>query len=95
MTGGLYVFDGIDVVATLVREEAETRTTETQLRDREQESIAIVDYEDPSTSETIEAHDAKTGGRLDTEEVRIRSRNGDRRIGDAGDTRQENLVEMG
>ena len=42
--GGLYVIDGIDVVATLVLEEdvwqfeaTETCTTETQLRDREQE----------------------------------------------------------
>ena len=41
MIGGLRVIDGIDVVATLVPEEdawqfeaAETRTTETQLRDR-------------------------------------------------------------
>ena len=77
MTGGLYVIDGIDVVATLVPEEdawqfeaTETCTTETQLRDREQESIAVVNYEDPSTSETIEAYDARTGERLDSEEVR-------------------------
>ena len=50
MIGGLYVIDGIDVVATLAQEEdawqfeaPETCTTETQLRDREQESIAVVD----------------------------------------------------
>ena len=72
--GGLYVIDGIDVVATLGPEEdawqfeaAETCTTEPQLRDREQESIAVVNYEDPSTSETIEAHDARTCERLDSE----------------------------
>ena len=48
-TGGLYVIGGIDVVATLVPEEdawqfeaAETCTTETQLWDGEQESIAVV-----------------------------------------------------
>ena len=44
--GGLYVIDGIDVVATLVPEEdvwqfeaTETCTTETQMQDREQESV--------------------------------------------------------
>ena len=48
--GGLYVIDGIDVVATLVPEEdvwqleaTETCTTETQMQDGEQESIAVVD----------------------------------------------------
>ena len=51
-------------------EATETCTTETQLRDREQESIAVVNYEDPSTSATIEAYDARTGERLDSEEVR-------------------------
>ena len=75
--GGLYVIDGIDVVATLVPEEdvwqfeaTEACTTETQMQDREQESIAVVDYEDPSTTEAIEAYDARTGERLDSEEVR-------------------------
>ena len=44
--GGLYVIDGIDIVATLVPEEevwqfeaTETCTTETQMQDGEQESI--------------------------------------------------------
>ena len=53
--GGLYLIDGIDVVATLVPEEdvwkfeaTETRTTETQMQDGEQESIAGVDFEDPT-----------------------------------------------
>ena len=75
--GGLYVIDGIDVVATLVPEEdvwqfeaTETCTTETQMQDREQESIAVVDYEDPSATEAIEAYDARTGEKLDSEEVR-------------------------
>ena len=65
--GALYVLDGIDVVATLVPEEdvwqfeaTETCTTETQMQDREQESIAVVDYEDPSATEAIEAYDART-----------------------------------
>ena len=43
---------------------------ETQFRDWEQESIAAVDYEDPGTTEIIEAYDARTGERLDSEEVR-------------------------
>ena len=75
--GGLYVIDGIDVVATLVPEEdvwqfeaTEGCTTETQVQDREQKSIAVVDYEDPSTTEAIVAYDARTGERLDSEEVR-------------------------
>ena len=73
--GGLYVIDSIDVVATLVPEEdvwqfeaTETCTTETQ--DGEQESIAVVDCEDPIAAEAIEAYDARTGEKLDTEEVR-------------------------
>ena len=75
--GGLYAIDGIDVVATLVPEEdvwqfeaTETCTTETQMQDGEQESIAIVDYEDPSATEAFEAYDARTGEKLDSEEVR-------------------------
>ena len=40
------------------------------MRDREQESIAVVDYEDPSATEAIEAYDARTGEKLDSEEVR-------------------------
>ena len=60
-TDGLYAIDGIDVVASLVPEDdawqfeaTETCTTETQLRDREQESIAVGNFQDPSTSETSE-----------------------------------------
>ena len=74
--GGLYVIDGIDVVATLVPEEdvwqfeATETCTESQMLDREQESIAVVDYEDPSATEAIEAYDARTGEKLDSEEVR-------------------------
>ena len=76
-TGGLYVIDGIDVVATLVPEEdvwqfetTEACTTDTQTQDREQESIAVVNYENPSTTEAIEPCDARTSERLDSEEVR-------------------------
>ena len=65
--GGLHVIDAIDVVATLFPEEdawqfeaTEACTTETQLQDREQESIAVEDYEDPSATEAIEAYDART-----------------------------------
>ena len=74
---GWYVIDGIDVVATLVPEKdvrqfeaTEACTTETQMQDREQEPIAVVDYEDPSTTEAIEAYDARIGERLDSAEVR-------------------------
>ena len=75
--GGLYVIDGIDVVATLVPEEdvwqfeaTETCTTETLMQDGEQESIAVVDNEDPSAMEAIEAHHARTSEKLVSEEVR-------------------------
>ena len=67
------MIDGIEVVATLVPEKdawqleaSQTCTTETQL----QESIVVVNHDDPSTSETIEAYDARTGEKLDSEEVR-------------------------
>ena len=71
------MIDGIDVVATLVPEEdvwqfeaTETCATETRMQDREQESIAVVDNEDPSATEAIEAYDARTGEKLDSQEVR-------------------------
>ena len=51
-------------------EATETRTTETQMQDREQESIAVVDHEDPNATEDIEAYDARTGERVDSDEVR-------------------------
>ena len=40
------------------------------MQDGEQESIAAVDHEDPSVTEAIEAHDARRGEKLDSEEVR-------------------------
>ena len=51
-------------------EATETCTTETQMQDGEQESIAVVDYEDPSATEAIEVYDARTGEKLDSEEMR-------------------------
>ena len=77
MIGGLFVIDGIDVVATFVPEEDECQleaievfATESQLQDDEHETLAVVDYEDPSATQAIVAYDAKTGERLDSEEVR-------------------------
>ena len=40
------------------------------MQDREQESNAVVDNEDPRATEAIEAYDARTGEKLDSEEVR-------------------------
>ena len=40
------------------------------MQDREQEPSAVVDYEHPSATEAIEAYDARTGEKLDSEEVR-------------------------
>ena len=75
--GGLHVIDQIDAVATLVPEEdvwqfeaTDTCTTETRMQHREQESIAAVDNQDPSATESIEACEARTGERLNSEEVR-------------------------
>ena len=51
-------------------EATETCTTETLMQDGEQESIAVVDYEDPSATEAIVAYDARIGEKLDSEEVR-------------------------
>ena len=51
-------------------EATETCTTETQMQDGEQESIAVGDYEDPSATEAIEAYDGRTGEKPDSEEVR-------------------------
>ena len=70
-TGGLYVIDGIVPEEDVWQFEAtETYTTETQMQDGEQESIVVVDCEDPSATEAIEANDARTGVKLDSEEVR-------------------------
>ena len=72
----LYVIDGIDVVAALVPEEdvwqfevMKTCAREVQSQDGEQELVAIVDREDPSVSKTINAHEARTGEKLDSEEM--------------------------
>ena len=40
------------------------------MQDGEQESVAVGYYEDPSTTEAIDAYDARTGEKLDSEEVR-------------------------
>ena len=49
---------------------AETSTTEIQLLNRDQDTIAEVNYDDPKASEATEACDARTGEKLDPEEVR-------------------------
>ena len=88
-------------------EATEAYTTETQMQDREHESIAVVDYEDPSTTEAIEAYGTRTGERLDSEEVRkgrakeVRELDGfevKMEVDEAQmrvDTGQENLFKMG
>ena len=49
-----------------------TCAREIQFQDGEQESVAIVVREDPSVSKTINAHEARTGGKLDSEAMRKR-----------------------
>ena len=99
--GGLHVIDGIDVVATVVQDEdarqfkaTEACTTETQLQDSEQESIADVNYDDPSTSEAIDAYDARTGERLDSEEVRMARAKEVRELGEFGAKMEVDESEM-
>ena len=65
-TSSLCAIDGIDVAFEVMK----TRAREIQFQDGEQESVAIVDREDPSVSKTINAHEARTGKKLDSEEVR-------------------------
>ena len=79
-TGSLHAIDGNDVVAALVPEEdvwqvEETKTCarEIQFQDGEQESVAIVDREDPSVSKTINVCEARTGEKLNSEEMRKRT----------------------
>ena len=71
------MIDGIDVVATLIPEDdawqfnaAETSTTDIQLLNRDQDTIAEVDCDDSKASEAREAFDARTGEKLDPAEVR-------------------------
>ena len=60
------------LVATLVPEEDVWQFVHHRNPDAGQRAgiIAVVDYEDPSATEAIEAHDARTGEKLDSEEVR-------------------------
>ena len=78
-TGSLYAIDGIDDVTALVPEEdvwqfevTKTCATEIQFQDGEQESIAIVNREDPSDSKTINVCETRTGEKLDSKEMRKR-----------------------
>ena len=78
-TGSLHAIDGIDFVAALVPEEdvwqfevTKTCAKEIQLQDGEQESVSIVDREDPSVSKTINVCETRTGEKVDSEETRKR-----------------------
>ena len=72
----LHAIDGIDVVTALVPEEdvwqfevTKTCAREIQFQDREQESVAIVDRQDPNVSKTINVCEARMGEKLDTKEI--------------------------
>ena len=76
-TGSLHAINGIDVAAALVPEEdvwqfevMKTCAREIQFQDGEQESVAIVDREDRSVSKTINVCEARTGEKLNSEEMR-------------------------
>ena len=67
-TGSLHAIDGIDVVTALVPEEnvwqfevMKTCAREIQFQDGEQESVAIVDREDPSVSKNHQRLRSKDG----------------------------------
>ena len=78
-TGSLHAIDGIDVVTALVPEEdvlqfevTKTRARKIQFQDGEQESIAIVDRDDPSVSKTTNVCETRTGEKLGSKEMRKR-----------------------
>ena len=75
-TGNLNAINGIDVVTALVPEEdvwqfevTKTCAREIQFQDGEQESVAIVDREDPSVFKTINVCEARMGEKLDSTEM--------------------------
>ena len=81
-TGSLYAIDGIDVVTALVPEEdvwqfevTKTCEREIQFQDGEQESIAIVNHEDPNVFKTINVCETRMREKLDSEEMRKRKTN--------------------
>ena len=78
-TSGLHAIDGIDVVTALVPEEdvwqfevTKTCAGKFQFQDGEQESVPIVNREDPSVSKTINVCEARMGEKLDSKEMRKR-----------------------
>ena len=78
-TGSLNAIDGIDVVTALVPEEdvwqfevTKTCARKIQFQDGEQESVAIVNREDPSVSKTTNVCKARMGEKLDSKEMRKR-----------------------
>ena len=78
-TSSLHVTNGDNVVTALAPEEdvwqlevTKTCAREIQFQDGEQESLAIVDREDPSVSRTINVCEAWMGGKLDSREKRKR-----------------------
>ena len=78
--GSLHAINGIDVVAAFVPEEdvwqfevMKTCAREIRFQDGQQESIAIVDREDPSVSKAINACEARKGEKLNSEEMRKRN----------------------
>ena len=78
-TGSLHAIDGIDVVTARVPGEdvwqfevTKTCVREIQFQDGEQESVAIVNREDPSVSRTINVCETRTGEKLDPKEMRKR-----------------------
>ena len=84
-----------------------SHTREIQFLDRQQESVTIVDREDPSVFETINVCEARMGEKLDSKEMRkrkakevqeldeVRSQNKSCQVGGWNDTRKEGVVKMG
>ena len=77
ITGSLYATDGIDVVTALVPKEdvwqfevTKTCARETQFQDGEQESVAIVNHEDPNVFKSINVCEARMGEKLESKEMR-------------------------
>ena len=101
-TGSLHAIDGIDVVTALVPEEdvwqfevTKTCARKIQFQDGEQQSVAIVNREDPSVSKPINVCETRTGEKLDSEEMRKRKAKEVQELDESNNSWKEGIVKMG
>ena len=66
-----------------------------QFQDGEQQSVAIVNREDPSVSKPINVCETRTGEKLDSEEMRKRKAKEVQELDESNNTWKEGIVKMG